>query len=394
MNDTDRQELLAARARYAETLVPVALKGLRRMFAPDRCGFRSTLRLDHDGQLQAQGLSDRYAAMALIGLAARESRGAAVDLPLEPLWDRLTAWAAREARLGDAGLVLWGLCVRGDERAEEVAAGLSRRAKELFAQLPGRQSMSLGWLLAGIGQAMRKGLAGGLEDIARRACAGLLANRSPRTGLFCFGESRLRRNFLRARMNRRLGSFAAQVYPIVGLAAYAAASGSEEVLQAALGCADRICQLQGPEGQWWWIYDVRTGGVAVRYPVYAVHQDAMAPMALLWAARARGQPGRYASALNKGLDWLSRHPELPQAEMIDAERGVIWRAIQREDPARTGAFGLGRGDRLRMAASAWTGWEDRRSFTGGFRRNECRSYHLGWVLLAAALVEEALGERA
>ena len=49
--------------------------------------------------------------------------------------------------------------------------------------------------------------------------------------------------------------------------------------------ASASCRV--PHGQWWWHYDVRDGSVVERYPVYSVHQHAMAPMALLRPARGR-----------------------------------------------------------------------------------------------------------
>ena len=74
--------------------------------------------------------------------------------------------------------------------------------------------------------------------------------------------------------------FADFVYPIQALSHYHMALGCPEAMDAATRCADRMCKLQGPAGQWWWHFDVRTGQGVERYPVYAVHQEAMAPMAL------------------------------------------------------------------------------------------------------------------
>ena len=69
----------------------------------------------------------------------------------------------------------------------------------------------------------------------------------------------------------------------------------------------RSVARQGPAGQWWWHYDRRTGRVVERYPVYAVHQDAMAPMALL-ALERRGAASTCATPIARGLAWLARAP--------------------------------------------------------------------------------------
>ncbi len=88
-----------------------------------------------------------------------------------------------------------------------------------------------------------------------------------------------------------VGSFADQVYPIQALARLHGSAADPEALAVANAVAKVICDAQGPAGQWWWHYDSRTGGVVEGYPVYTVHQHAMAPMALLdLAERGRRRP--------------------------------------------------------------------------------------------------------
>jgi hypothetical protein len=50
--------------------------------------------------------------------------------------------------------------------------------------------------------------------------------------------------------------------------------------------APAICTVQGNSGQRWWHYDSRTDRVVEGYPVYSVHQDAMALMDLFDPAEA------------------------------------------------------------------------------------------------------------
>jgi len=84
-------------------------------------------------------------------------------------------------------------------------------------------------------------------------------------------------------------------------------------------CAEAICRMQGPSGQWWWHYDARNGRIFERYPVYAVHQDGMAPMALF----ALGEVARldFSEPIYKGLAWISGNNELPdRRSSADATR--------------------------------------------------------------------------
>ena len=71
------------------------------------------------------------------------------------------------------------------------------------------------------------------------------------------------------------------------------------------------------------MYNVRTGQVVDAYPVYSVHQDGMAPMALLKLVRMGDR--NYVSAINKGLDWLNKRNAL-ELDMVDEKWRTIWRA--------------------------------------------------------------------
>ena len=55
-------------------------------------------------------------------------------------------------------------------------------------------------------------------------------------------------------------------------------------------------------GQWWWHYDSLTGNVFQRYPVYAVHQHGMAPMALFALADAARLD--FSQSICNGLAWI------------------------------------------------------------------------------------------
>ncbi len=198
-----------------------------------------------------------------------------------------------------------------------------------------------------------------------------------------------RKNLHRARVDARLGSFASQVYPTIGFSMMARATGDGAALAKAKQCADQIARLQGQHGEWWWVYRVRKAAPAVRYPVYTVHQDAMGPMMLAAAALADGCTDRYDAAIAKSLRWFDERPDLP-----DAERGVVWRAVQLDDPQGTERLGLSPKEIWRMGRSAWLGTVDERNVgTHGYVCPECRPYHLGWILLADALFEELVAGR-
>src|SRR5262249_8157521 len=128
-----------------------------------------------------------------------------------------------------------------------------------------------------------------------------------------------------------VGCFADQVYPIQALARLAAAEDDFGALEAAERCADAICDLQGTAGQWWWHYDVGARSVVEPYPVYSVHQHAMAPMALMELYEAGG--GDRLPETVAGLQWLDRHPE-SRRPLVSDRHALIWRKIGRREPRK------------------------------------------------------------
>jgi len=155
-----------------------------------------------------------------------------------------------------------------------------------------------------------------------------------------------------------------------------AALGDPDALAAADRCAARICALMGEAGQWWWHYDSRKGDLIEGYPVYSIHQDAMAPMCLFELTAAGG--ANRDDAIVRGLRWLEHAPEV-EGSLIDPDRSVIWRKVARRDPVR-----LVRA--LRGFASL--GWSRSRLdflerwFPPTAIDYECRPYHFGWMLYA------------
>jgi hypothetical protein len=131
------------------------------------------------------------------------------------------------------------------------------------------------------------------------------------------------------RVRRHIANFADQIYAVQGLAFASKVLGEGAALETARKLAGRLVELQGPLGQWWWHYDSRSGLVAEPFPVYSVHQHAMAPMALMAVEAAGG--GEFAEAIGRSHDWLTRN-ELG-VNMIDEGAQTIWRDVEHGDGA-------------------------------------------------------------
>jgi hypothetical protein len=334
------------------------------MYEPARGLFVFRLRRGPEG-LVREGLSRRYTAIAAIGLAGErpETARGILGCDLAALGDRLLQDMGAVGNLGDAALTLWAAARIG-------SAGWHRAWERLVELRPlegARFTVELAWTLSALSLCE----APGGRELRDRVAGRLLGAFDARSGMFPhrIGGGRGLRS--------HVACFADLVYPIQGLAHYARVSGEQAALAAAARCAQRICRLQGPAGQWWWHYDVRSGSVIEPYPVYAVHQNAMAPMALFDLHDAGGPD--FDSNVRGGLAWLESSPELAGGSLLDDTEGVTWRKVARREPAKL--------SRTLQALASRTSAGLRVPgldllFPPGDVDYETRPYQAGWLLYA------------
>jgi hypothetical protein len=354
------------RAAVIDHLRDLALRGLARMYRQAEGRFAFRLRRRGEG-LTLEGSSVRYTAIALIGLAGEDEEAQALVLAgtgIKKACSRLVGEVASLENLGDVALVLWAASAAGCPEPRPVI-------ERLLALAPGElayPTVEVAWTLAALSADGRP--AGGAlrERLARR----LIQAFRPRSGMFPHILGRAAGGF-----RGHVSCFADLVYPIHALARYAELSGNAEARDVALSCAEALCRRQGSDGQWWWHYDVRTGDVVERYPVYAVHQDAMAPMVLLALEPLVSADLR--PSIVKGLAWLTQAPELGGASLIDERAGLIWRKVARREPGKLSRYAQAAASSLhpsfrvpglgRLLPPRVVDYED-------------RPYHLGWLLHA------------
>jgi hypothetical protein len=355
-----------------------AVRGLNDYYAGGNDSLPYSATIAANGKLELSGFSLRYAAISQIGIT-RWLRFHPEDASLLPdLWPRIVDNKDAAVHIGDYALALW--------------AGLESKADNcgLFAKLlseswPNRadscNAVELGWIVQACVLAQHPfGVFGGasptlqLHLVLDEAKTRLVRLFRPGQNLF----QRHNRPGIGGSISRRIACFADQVYPILALANYGKAYGDRQCIEFAAAATERICRFQGPLGQWWWHYDTRDGRICEEYPVFSVHQDAMAPMAILASDRAVGADHRREIEL--GLLWLFGHNELKQ-NLVLSKAGIIWRDIEKRE--------IGRLSRSLRAALCTAGLRSLHRLAGkcfvGFRVNhECRPYHLGWILYAWA----------
>ncbi len=365
-------------SRRLRELRELALRGLQRMYRPEH-GLYAFRARRCDGGVRLEGTSARYSAIVLLALAREsepQAKAALGGRPLAELCDRLLNTVPGTDNLGDTALILWAaLALR--HPATDAAAG---RVGELLTKSETLPTVELAWALSAFCEPGAPEYVAPWRDEAARRLMGAFR---PQAELFPHHVGGTP-----ARLRGHVACFADQVYPIQALARYAAMTADLEPLDAARRCADRICRCLGPGGQWCWHYDVRTGRVVEVYPVYSVHQDGMAPMALFALAEAGGPA--YDDAMRRGLDWLYAVPELGGTSLIEPAADMIWRKVARREPRklvrRAQAVATRVHPRLR-----WPGMDA--LFPAHVIDDECRPYHLGWLLYAWPAARAAAWDR-
>ncbi|MGW5847189.1 hypothetical protein ACWFQ8_04335 [Streptomyces sp. NPDC055254] len=363
----------------AERLLALAEAGLPAMYLPGAETFvftrAGTVSPEGVRRLEARGTSTRYAAITALGarfLPEDRQRALFGGRTAEEFTGLLVQRLPGVSNLGDAALVAWAAAETGHPKLSDA---LDRVAA---LDLPGRPQYTVeaAWVLSALAAARATV---DVEDRIGAARARLLAARTGDGPLFAHATG----PGLVPGYRSHVACFADQTYPLQALARLHASGPDPQALAAADACAARICALQGDGGQWWWHYDSRHATVVEGYPVYSVHQHAMAPTALFDLAEAGGTD--FGAAIRRGLRWMADVPELtgpagaPREPMIREDFGVTWRKVYRGDPKK--AVRAARGLTTRIAPQARLAPLDR-LFRPLAVDRECRPYEFGWMLFA------------
>ena len=292
------------------------------MFDADKQLFCHRLLRTEQGIVR-EGLSRRYTIMTLLGL--RELERAGMDSPFDTQaiytsFVRDTRWIQG---VGDLGLLIWLTATFDPAQLSGLFSAFDcDSALRGYGDAQESRTMELAWILAGLTHAAETSpkLVSTLADISVETYHRIEENQGE-YGLFGHMGAK---NSLTGRLRGRIGSFADQMYSIYALSKFARIFQVEDPLGPALECATAVCGEQGESGQWWWLYDARTGRISSRYPVYSVHQHGMAPMGLLAVEEATGQS--FKQFIYKGLSWVYGANELG-ADMRDGAESLIWRCI-------------------------------------------------------------------
>ena len=309
--------------------------------------------------MEPSGRSLRYTLICLLGLQRAKAAGLAVPIDPDELRDiAMDRIDEPELTAGDLGLLMWADSRAGMDAMDAIGFRLH---KKLGADLPDLDGLELSWIVIGATEA-------GAHDLCDRAVKRQLDRANAAGRLFAHRDSGLRARF---------PNFATEIYGVLALAV-AGRNGhaADRALATARAAADRLIELQRPDGGWPWIFDAKRGAVVEPYEVYSVHQDAMAPMALLELSEVTGD-NRYRDAAIRGLGWIFGRNDLNRS-MLDRDAGILYRSIRRKR-------GFDRAILYANTATSLAGGAALSGVRGPLEVNPTdRPYHLGWILEAWA----------
>lgn len=345
----------------------LALRSLSYLFDEKEKLFSERVTLSKDGY-RRDSVSQKHTVIALLGLHRFAESGETLPFDTEAIQDVVFQDRSWVKSAEELGLLSWLAAMHLPDRLGAVLDEFSFE-RALTNYDDGRQGMTVGlsWFLAGIAHVAlaQPARISELTDVAVDAYRLLQGNQS-HDGIFGHAASA---RFPRGAVCSRFGTFYDQVSAIYALSTFAKAFQIEEPLESALACANSICALQGDLGQWWFLYDKRTGCVVSRYPVLSVHQDGMAPSALQALGEATGRS--FQPAIQNGLSWITGANEIG-ADLRSQDRALIWDSIDFEK--RIARYWDAA---LRFANISQQGPVDRLKI-----RYEARPDHFGWLLYA------------
>jgi hypothetical protein len=319
--------------------------------------------------LVSEGLSPRYTIMTLLGLRELERTGARIPFDTNEIYASFMRDISWIHGAGDWGLFIWLAATFAPDQLDDVFRRCQvQTVLDQYVDARAARTMELAWFLAGLSHATLacpekfpdlKGLA----DKTYR----LLEKNHGKSGYFGhLSTSKSASGFFRG----KIGSFADQIYPVYAMSKYSVAFQEEAASKSALACARAICEAQGELGQWWWLYDSKSGRISSKYSVYSVHQQGMAPMGLIAAEEATGHS--FQEPILKGLRWIYGANELG-VDMRDLSTNLIWRCISPQQES-------GKYVSVLRSMAGMSGAE----FSSSELKvlHEDRPYELGWLLYA------------
>lgn len=364
--------------RY-KSLAPLCLESLERSYNVERHLFDAQLNdgiwTPVDSLFAHETLTS--SCIALIGLFRYGANLEAMGVDPTRSLTAIIGDLDRTGYHGGLGLILWAnAAASGDRSATEILRTAGFSYEHLLDELlPQLTTMEIAWLTNGLLHSLRRGDsdADELHHAATTCAEKLMTNRfNQATSIMAHAGPSAS---LTHRARAHIANFADQIYSIQALATAHDVLGLPGARDTSTAIARRMCEAQGPLGQWWWHYDARRGHVAKHFAVYSVHQHGMAPMALHELSEAGG--GNFDSEIALSMRWIDTNES--GSSMCDEAASTIWRSLESPEGRATGIVRgvletFGRPDPAPSTATS----------ASTVLNRETRPYEWAWLLYAAA----------
>jgi hypothetical protein len=365
--------------QYIDELVRISIRGLNDLFIQEKEEFAEKKILQNNALIY-EGTNTRYTLICLIGLHKAVNHDIEISITkkidLNTILNKQIEKLHHYVSVGDIGLLIWATALISPEEIASLIPKINfNNILTSYSDAKLKTTMELSWLLTGIliasafNEAFNKSVGSLPLELFK-----IIRNNYGGKGIF---KHQSNESFI-GKLRGNISTFADQVYPIYAFVLFSHKFENEEALLIAEQTALKLCELQGKNGEWMWHYNSDNGKVLSDYPVYSVHQDAMAPIALYAIQKATNKS--YEKYIFKGLDWLSEN--ILNFDMVSKEHNTIWRGIIPDNNYR----------KIRTFFSI-RGFSTNNEFKNLKIWKECWSYHLGWLLYAyAGRVENSKNE--
>ena len=324
----NNKEYIKKYTKLLNGLLNLSVKGLEDMYLPDKFEFAMKKKMVN-GKVIIEGENLRYSLINLLGLHKAESHDIPIKINLKEIVQYQINKVDTYNGVGEIGLLLWATSLISPEKIKLFLPKINfNNILKTYNDAKLGNTMELSWLLTGLL------LASTFDNNFKNSIGNLPVETYKLIRQNYGGQGVFRHEgkvSLNGKLRGKIGSFADQVYPIYAFSLYSQQMNNEEALMIAKDCAQKMCEHQGEQGQWMWHYNAETGNVVSKFPVYSVHQDAMAPFTLFAVQKATGV--NFEKYIYKGLDWLEKNNEL-NVNMIDWENNAVWRRIAQPNSKR------------------------------------------------------------
>ncbi|MBK8946967.1 MAG: hypothetical protein IPM32_17105 [Ignavibacteriae bacterium] len=302
-------------------IVQISIASLEEMFIPNRNEFAMMKSL-HNNSISIENSSSRYTLINLIGLFKAKNYGYHTNLDLNAILKFQIDKAESLSGIGDLGLLLWAVSLISPTNSTQLLTKINfNESLNNYKDAKLGYTMELSWFLTGLlfASTFNEKFKNSIDNLPNKVFKRIRKNYDGH-GIFQHED----KNNIEGKLRANIGTFADQIYAIYALSLYSQQMHSEEALLIAKECAQKICEHQGENGEWQWQYNSENGEIINHFPIYSVHQIALAPMALFSIQMASETD--FSASIFKSLNWLFDNPKLYNT-IIDKNNNSVWNKV-------------------------------------------------------------------